>query len=265
MAGLTSHNAIKDLDLYAYAGENHVFNHVTFSGGTPFGFGDGTIDNSRCFAANRNPTGINNSTSACAGQINDVWQVTGGFWHSIYDGKLGKVVWGIQDSFTVDSTPTPGLASSFKNNPNPTAGKPNLRVQQRPDERFLWRQGKPINERCHDVLPLLSQIWETDRNPAIRSSNLNPPCHATPFQTGSRGVGFRAGSAFLYVTISRLRYIVSHLPTSRVMTAIAVINENATFSAIPFPVNSVQRLIPLALGRHYRHRWTTPTAPRRGR
>ena len=31
MGGLTSHNAIKDLDLYAYAGENHVFNHVTFS------------------------------------------------------------------------------------------------------------------------------------------------------------------------------------------------------------------------------------------
>ena len=126
MAGLTSHNAIKDLDLYAYAGENHVFNHVTFSGATPFGFGDGTIDNGLCFAANHNPTGINNSSSACAGQINNVWQVTGGFWHSIYDGKLGKVVWGIQDSLTVDSTPTPGLASSFKNNPNPTAGQPNL-------------------------------------------------------------------------------------------------------------------------------------------
>ena len=31
MAGMTSHNAIKDLDLYAYAGENHVFNHVTFN------------------------------------------------------------------------------------------------------------------------------------------------------------------------------------------------------------------------------------------
>ena len=109
MAGLTSHNAIKDLDLYAYAGENHVFSHVTFnSAGTAFGFGDGTIDNTLCFAAKGNLTGINNSTSSCAGQINDVWQVTGGFWHSVYDGKLGKVVWGLQESFTVDSTPLPG-------------------------------------------------------------------------------------------------------------------------------------------------------------
>ena len=33
MGGITSHNAIKDLDLYAYAGENHVFNHVTFDQG----------------------------------------------------------------------------------------------------------------------------------------------------------------------------------------------------------------------------------------
>ena len=36
MAGLTSHNAIKDVDLYAYAGENHVFNHISGA----FGFGN---------------------------------------------------------------------------------------------------------------------------------------------------------------------------------------------------------------------------------
>ena len=39
MGGMTSHNAIKDLDLYAYAGENHVFNHVT----TGTGFGNPAI------------------------------------------------------------------------------------------------------------------------------------------------------------------------------------------------------------------------------
>ena len=116
MAGLTSHNAIKDLDLYAYAGENHVFNHVTFTAaGTPVGFGDGTVDNSNCFASTPlNPTGITNSTTGCAKQINNVWQVTGGFWHSVYDGKLGKVVWGVQDSFTVDSTPTPSTNNELK-------------------------------------------------------------------------------------------------------------------------------------------------------
>ena len=106
MGGITSHNAIKDLDLYAYAGENHVFNHVTFVPGKgSFGFGDGTIDNSNCTSG-----AITNSTSSCAAQINDVWQVTAGFWHSLYDGKLGKVVWGAQYSFTKDTTPEPGNA-----------------------------------------------------------------------------------------------------------------------------------------------------------
>ena len=33
MAGLTSHDAVKDLDVYAYAGENHVFSH-SFAGHT---------------------------------------------------------------------------------------------------------------------------------------------------------------------------------------------------------------------------------------
>ena len=108
MGGITSHNAIKDLDLYAYAGEDHVFSHVGFTGTTAVGFGNGTIDNSNCTNG-----AITNTNSTCAGQINDVWQVTGGFWHSIYDGKLGKVVWGMQDSFTVDTTPTPGTPTGL--------------------------------------------------------------------------------------------------------------------------------------------------------
>jgi hypothetical protein len=97
MAGLTSHDAVKGLDVYAYAGEEHVFNH-SFAG-TPFGYGNPNfINNSGCQilgSANCNGTG----------QLNDVWQVTGGFWHSLYDGDKGKVVWGLQDSFTVDTTP----------------------------------------------------------------------------------------------------------------------------------------------------------------
>ena len=45
MGGITSHNAIKDLDLYAYAGENHVFNHF----GDATGFGNpANLNNSGC-------------------------------------------------------------------------------------------------------------------------------------------------------------------------------------------------------------------------
>ena len=105
MGGITSHNAIKDLDLYAYAGENHVFNH--FGDGTGFG-NPSTFSNLGCDilgSAACVGTSVNGSGNLSQGQIQDVWQVTGGFWHSIYDGNKGKVVWGLQDSFTVATTP----------------------------------------------------------------------------------------------------------------------------------------------------------------
>lgn len=106
MGGITSHNAIPQLDLYAYAGENHVFNHVTNGNG----FGDGIINNTQCFV---NP-GLAGQPANCAAEINDVWQVTGGFWHSLYDGDKGKAVWGMQDSFTVDTTPIPAAGKGDK-------------------------------------------------------------------------------------------------------------------------------------------------------
>ena len=108
MGGITSHNAIKDLDLYAYAGENHVFNHF----GDSTGFGNpALINNSGCDILGSllcSGTSVSTSTPGIAtlsqGQLQDVWQVTGGFWQSLYDGDKGKVVWGLQDSFTVAST-----------------------------------------------------------------------------------------------------------------------------------------------------------------
>ena len=109
MAGLTSHNAIKGLDLYAYAGQDHVFNRFNDS----VGFG--------------NPVNLNNSGCDVLGsilcsssQIDDVWQVTGGFWHSLYDGDKGKVAWGMQDSFTVVSTPEDAKGLVGKTNENVT-------------------------------------------------------------------------------------------------------------------------------------------------
>jgi hypothetical protein len=108
MGGITSHNAIKDVDLYAYAGENHVFSKVTFVKSAGFGFGNGIINNSGCFA---DPSLLNTN---CAAEINDVWQVTGGFWHRLYDGDKGIAVWGMQDSFTVDTTPVPAAGKGDK-------------------------------------------------------------------------------------------------------------------------------------------------------
>ena len=44
------------------------------------------------------------------GQLQDVWQVTGGFWHKLYDGDMGVAAWGLSDSYTVDTTPDFGPA-----------------------------------------------------------------------------------------------------------------------------------------------------------
>ncbi len=112
MAGLTSHNAIKDVDLYAYAGENHVFNHISGA----FGFGNpaSSFTNVGCGilggACAGTTSAFNGSTTLGLGQIQDVWQVTGGFWHRLYDGDKGVVAWGLSDSFTVDTTPDFGPA-----------------------------------------------------------------------------------------------------------------------------------------------------------
>ena len=110
MAGITSHNAIKDFDLYAYAGENHVFNHF---GGTAGGFGNpaNVVLNSGCDILNSalcsgtsGPTiggaGGEHHRNLGQGQIQDVWQVTGGFYWRLYDGDKGVATWGIQEAYT---------------------------------------------------------------------------------------------------------------------------------------------------------------------
>ena len=137
MGGITSHNAIKDLDLYAYAGENHVFNH--FGDGTGFG-NPATFSNLGCDVLGSGAcVGTTGATTLGQGQIQDVWQVTGGFWHSVYDGNKGKVVWGLQDSFYGRYDPR---------------GQP-------------WDHGKNRHERRNVVVPLLSQIWDSGRNGAV--------------------------------------------------------------------------------------------------
>ena len=113
MAGITSHNAIKDLDLFAYAGENHIFNHF---GGSFGGFGNPANVNLNSGCDTLNSPNCSGTTGPLAtatsgtgttlgqGQIQDVWQVTGGFYWRLYDGDKGVAAWGIQDAYTVDTT-----------------------------------------------------------------------------------------------------------------------------------------------------------------
>ena len=98
MVGATS-RPTDDLELYVYGGQDKVFKHVSGA----FGYGNPNFppsDNSGC-----DIEGEPASTCTGASQLSSVWQITAGFWHHLYDGDMGSVQWGIQDSYTVDETP----------------------------------------------------------------------------------------------------------------------------------------------------------------
>jgi len=120
MAGLTSHNAVHDLDLYVYAGENHVFNKISGA----FGFGNpaSSFTNVGCFtlggACAGTTSNFNGTSTLGLGQIQDVWQITEGFWWRMYDGEKGVATFGMQDSYTVDTTPDFGPAKGGKASAN---------------------------------------------------------------------------------------------------------------------------------------------------
>lgn len=120
MGGITSHNAVKDLDLYAYAGENHVFNNISGA----FGFGNPAsgFTNVGCNilggACAGTTSNFNGTSTLGLGQIQDVWQITEGFWWRMYDGEKGLATFGMQDSYTVDTTPDFGSAKGGKASAN---------------------------------------------------------------------------------------------------------------------------------------------------
>lgn len=95
MLGATS-RPVKDLDLYLYGGQDKVFKHASGA----FGYGNPNLPPSN--NAGCNIEGALAATCTGASQLSSVWQITGGFWHHLYEGDKGIVQWGIQDSYTVD-------------------------------------------------------------------------------------------------------------------------------------------------------------------
>ncbi len=81
-------------DIFAYAGLEQI-NRESYGGDsttTGIGYGSAALDTSTCYAAE--------SSTACKAQTHRVWQVTGGFWNSLYKGDYGKVQLGLQHSLT---------------------------------------------------------------------------------------------------------------------------------------------------------------------
>src|SRR5580704_1659178 len=99
LAGLTWH-AIPGLDFYTYAGEEIQSAKFGFSipgTHTPFGSGNPAFVNTGCQVEF---FGTGAGTSACTGNTKLVRQITGGFWDNIYKGPYGRLMGGLQYSFT---------------------------------------------------------------------------------------------------------------------------------------------------------------------
>jgi hypothetical protein len=106
MVGLTAH-VTPQTDVYVFAGGEFASSNFSFANlaKTPFitagtysyGYGNPLYNNIGCNF--EGPPAVQ-----CDGQVKDVRQVTGGFWHNFYDGPAGKLRVGAQYSYTVKDT-----------------------------------------------------------------------------------------------------------------------------------------------------------------
>jgi hypothetical protein len=92
LAGATVH-ATPYLDIYAYGGQEHIISSDFTPGLGAAGFGSPTANNSGCFIIN----------GTCAGKTRDVFEVTAGFWDTIYSGSFGQVRVGVQYAYIQDT------------------------------------------------------------------------------------------------------------------------------------------------------------------
>ncbi len=79
------------LDLYTYAGMEKADATDFTADGVPFGYGSPLYNNTGC---------LHEGSTLCAANTSRVWQVTGGFWWTVYKGNFGKFLVGGQGSFT---------------------------------------------------------------------------------------------------------------------------------------------------------------------
>ena len=111
MIGLTAHPT-PATDVYVFAGGEFMSANYGFAnypkigalgvaGGLySFGYGNPAYVNAGCNFEGAGSTTVG-LIPACVGNTKDVRQLTGGFWHNLYDGPAGKVRVGAQYSFTV--------------------------------------------------------------------------------------------------------------------------------------------------------------------
>lgn len=90
MVGIIGH-VTPNLDIYTYFGGQRALRMNEGGGGTTYGYGNFSANNSGCYALN---------SGTCQAQTETVWQISPGFWNQIYKGDYGNIKVGAQYSFT---------------------------------------------------------------------------------------------------------------------------------------------------------------------
>lgn len=90
MVGLIGHPT-PTWDTYLYAGAQKIMRENQGGGGTTYGYGNFSATNSGCYAL---------SSGTCQAQTETVWQITPGFWKTVYKGDYGNMKVGGQYSLT---------------------------------------------------------------------------------------------------------------------------------------------------------------------
>jgi len=123
MLGLVGH-ATPDLDIYGYYGQEQVNSSFWSIAGTNGGFGNPLFVNNGCLLENQGSgtAGYNDAITGttCTANVHRTQEFTAGFWQNLYNGKVGRFVFGAQYEYirlsafnglpTGTGTPNQGLS-----------------------------------------------------------------------------------------------------------------------------------------------------------
>jgi outer membrane murein-binding lipoprotein Lpp len=126
MFGLVGH-ATPDLDIYGYYGQEQVNANFWSIGSTNGGYGNPLFADNGCLLENQGAgtAGYNDAITGttCTANVHRTQEFTVGFWQNIYNGKVGRFVFGAQYEYirlsafnglpgpvTATSTPNQGLS-----------------------------------------------------------------------------------------------------------------------------------------------------------
>ena len=85
-------HATPSLDVFASYGNEREQSKYFQTGGTFFGYGVPTANNTGCFTNNA-------AAATCAGSTRGLWEISGGVWDKFYQGPLGEMRAGLQYSY----------------------------------------------------------------------------------------------------------------------------------------------------------------------